>query len=111
MTLLFADENITPTIVQGLRDRGVDIMTTTEAGIDNQKTSDPEILRYAGTLGRAVITFNRKDFKQLHEEGEPHAGILLLKQNTPIPLLIEKIADLALSSSDLGGALHRIVQP
>ena len=111
MTRLFADENIPPRIVQGLQDYGVDIITTTDAQLDNRNTSDPEILTYATRVGRAVITFDRGDYKKLHQQSDAHAGIILLKQNMPLPMLIEKVAALALSQSDLKGKVHRVIQP
>ena len=111
MTRLFADENIPPRIVQGLQNHGVDIITTTDAQLDNRKTSDPDILAYASGVGRAVITFDRGDYKKLHQQSNAHSGIILLKQNMPLPMLIEKVAALALSQADLSGKVHRVIQP
>jgi predicted nuclease of predicted toxin-antitoxin system len=111
MTRLFADENITPRIVRGLRELGINVLTMTDARLDNRKTSDPEVLAYATGVGRAVIAFDPGDYKKLHQQSSTHAGIILLKQNMPIPMLIDKVATLALSPIDLAGELHRVVQP
>ena|SRR5579871_6181016 len=72
-----ADSNL---LVDLLRQAGHRVYTPrTEAtrGVD-----DPEHLAYAAARGYTLITKNRGDFSQLHQEwqvsGRPHAGILLV---------------------------------
>jgi predicted nuclease of predicted toxin-antitoxin system len=65
-----------------LRGRGFDVVRTEEAG--NDTASDEEQLAFAAANGRAIVTFNVRDFAPLHEKwqtsGQPHAGIIVSQQ-------------------------------
>ncbi len=67
-------------VVQGLRARGIDVLTTIEA--DRCGTTDGEQLAFAVEQGRAIYTFNVGDFARLHRErlqqGVGHSGIIVL---------------------------------
>jgi len=64
---------------QVLRQYGYDVVTAQEA--DMLGKDDPDHLEYAGAQGRAILTFNIRDFAKLHqswhEEGKHHAGIIV----------------------------------
>jgi predicted nuclease of predicted toxin-antitoxin system len=79
---LYLDEHLPPIFARMLRERGIDCLTTQEAG--NMGFSDDAQLTYAASHGRVLITFDRKDFlslaKQWAELDQPHAGIVLSKQ-------------------------------
>ena len=66
-------------MVDLLRSRGYDVLTSYEAGQANQKIPDDEVLMYATNAGRAVITENRQDFINLHFTTSNHAGIIIGK--------------------------------
>lgn len=72
-----AEENA---VVQGLRARGVDLLTTIEA--EKVGATDPEQLAFAITGGRAIYSFNVGDFAELHrqylQEGADHSGIIVI---------------------------------
>ena len=72
--LLYADENFAYPVVQRLRQFGHDVLTTQEDGYSG--AADAAILDRAHELGRAVLTFNRKDFRRLHGQVRSHSGIL-----------------------------------
>ncbi len=110
MNLLFSDEDVPRALTEALRDGGADVLTVADISLDNQKTSDEDILSAANELGRAVVTFNRKDFRKLHGLGLPHSGIIVCKRNTPFPLLTQLILALALSEEPLEGNLYSITQ-
>ncbi len=57
---LYLDENIPVVLCTGLAAHGVDSLTTQQAG--NLGLSDVQQLAFATTEGRALVTFNRKDF-------------------------------------------------
>jgi predicted nuclease of predicted toxin-antitoxin system len=65
-----------------LRGQGFDVVRTEEAGQD--EASDEEQLDYAASHGRAILTFNIRDFAPLHESwqsaGRPHAGMIVSQQ-------------------------------
>ncbi len=65
-----------------LRGRGIGVLTTEVAGKDI--ASDEEQLAFATAEGRAILTFNIRDFAPLHEawlaSGRRHAGIIVSQQ-------------------------------
>jgi len=76
MARIYADENFPGPIVRRLRTLGHDILTAQEDGRANQKIPDPEVLKRAVALGRAVLTNDRKDYHRLHHSDPNHAGII-----------------------------------
>jgi hypothetical protein len=67
-------------LVRGLRARGVDLVTTADAG--QIGSSDEEQLAFAAAHGLVLYTFNVGDFCRLHlaylETGRSHAGIVVV---------------------------------
>ena len=65
-----------------LRGHGYDVRTTEEAGQDT--ATDEEQLAFATGEGRAILTYNIRDFTPLHEQwqaaGRTHAGIVVSQQ-------------------------------
>ncbi|NLX96938.1 MAG: DUF5615 family PIN-like protein [Rhodopirellula sp.] len=77
MARLYANENFPLPVVEALRARGHDVLTTQEAGKANQGIPDEDVLAYATAQSRAVITLNRRDFIRLHHGCADHAGIIV----------------------------------
>jgi predicted nuclease of predicted toxin-antitoxin system len=79
---LYFDRHIMTRLAVDLRGRGFDVLTTEEAGKDT--TTDAEQLAFATAEGRAILTFNIRDFAPLHEQwqaaGQRHAGIIVTQQ-------------------------------
>lgn len=80
---LYLDEDtMSRDLVRALRSRSVDLLTASEAG--QVHMPDPHHLDYATSLGRAVMTYNTRDFARLHAEylaaGKHHAGIIVSDQ-------------------------------
>lgn len=85
MTLpdLYLDEDTqSDALIAALRSRGVNLMTTTEAG--NSGRADADQLRHAASVKRVIITSNIADFARLHAQwvaaGQEHNGIILIRQ-------------------------------
>lgn len=76
MARLYADEQYPLPVVEFLRALGHDVLTVQEAGKANQRIPDQEVLAFATSEERAVITQNRKDFFRLHRIQPHHAGIV-----------------------------------
>jgi predicted nuclease of predicted toxin-antitoxin system len=76
MARLYADEQYPYPVVEFLRALGHDVLTVQEAGRANQGISDSDVLAFATSENRAVITQNRKDFLRLHRIQPDHAGII-----------------------------------
>ena len=66
------DEHVDRAVAEGLRQRGVDVTTTVEAGLAG--ASDENQLAFAAADGRVFVTRDRH-FLVLHSEGVAHAGI------------------------------------
>ena len=81
MISLYADEQFPLPVVTRLRAKGYDILTVQEAGNANQAIPDDEVLAFATSKNRAVITQNRRDFIWLHNQGLNHAGIVVCSKN------------------------------
>ena len=80
---LYVDEDASETaVILGLRARGIDLLTTVEAG--RLGVSDQEQLEFAIQERRALYTFNAKDFARLHREfltnGRSHSGIIVIPE-------------------------------
>jgi predicted nuclease of predicted toxin-antitoxin system len=79
---LYLDRHIMTRLAVDLRGKGYDVLTTEEAGKDT--ASDEEQLSFATSEGRAIFTFNIRDFAPLHEQcqaaNRQHAGIIVSRQ-------------------------------
>jgi len=78
---LYVDEDASEqAVVDGLRARGLDVVTTAEAG--QLGASDIDQLRYAISQERTLYSFNVGDFARLHTEflaeGTEHFGIVVI---------------------------------
>jgi predicted nuclease of predicted toxin-antitoxin system len=69
----YLDEHIPKGVVEGLRRRGVNVLTVQEAGRSGD--SDEKQLAFAAREGRVLVTFD-DDFLRLDATGVPHAGIV-----------------------------------
>jgi hypothetical protein len=82
LALYFDEDSSWRSLVEGLRLRGLDVITAAEAGL--LERSDEEQLTFATDKGRTLWTFNVRDFYQLHgqrlAEEKTHAGIILAQQ-------------------------------
>ena len=68
----FADQHFPGPVVQGLRHRGIDILTAQDTG--QCGVPDPDLLVFAARQGRVMVTFD-SDYLALHQSGVVHAGI------------------------------------
>ena len=77
----YTDEHVAGAVVQGLRERGVDILTAAEVGLLGAR--DEEHTRRAREEGRTIFTQDT-DFLRLHAAGADHAGIVYAPPQTSI---------------------------
>ncbi len=111
MACLYADENFPYPTVVALRHLGHDVLTVGEAGQAGLGIADEEVLSSAHADGRAVLTHNRKHFRNLHKAGIPHSGVVLCTEDPDFDSLAARV-DLALSiTSELTGQLIRVTRP
>lgn len=76
MAQLYADEDFPLPVVERLRQLGHDVVTSWEAGQANQAIEDADQFAFATSLGRAILTRNRRHFIPLHKRSTNHAGII-----------------------------------
>lgn len=91
---------------------GHDVLTTLEAGNANKGVSDEEVLAFAISEKRVVLTLNRGDFIQLHRLNQAHFGIIVCTENKNYPeitAIIHRV--LAENNWDISGKLIRIYRP
>jgi hypothetical protein len=81
MLKLYANENFPLETVLILRNLGYDILTTHEMGKSNLSIPDEEVLTFALTENRAILTINRKDFMRLHRLNPIRSGIIVCTKN------------------------------
>jgi Domain of unknown function (DUF5615) len=74
---LYANENFPLPVVTRLRELGHDVLTTLDADKANQSIEDEEVLTFASSQSRAVLTLNRKHFVRLHQSNVLHNGIIV----------------------------------
>lgn len=74
---LLTDENVDPDVVAGLRGLGFDVLDAVESG--RAGTSDVELLRWAKSQGRVIVTHDA-DFGTLAVlQNEPLVGVVYLR--------------------------------
>jgi uncharacterized protein with PIN domain len=81
MLRLYANENFPLETVQVLRKMGYDVLTTHEMGKSNLSIPDEDVLAFAISENRAIVTINRKDFMRLHRLNPIHSGIIVCTKN------------------------------
>jgi hypothetical protein len=111
MAALFGDENVHRGLVDALRALGHDVLTAYEAGRANQKIPDADQLAYATSLGRTMLTNNRRHFHKLHRAFPGHVGIITYTRDPDTNALAQRIDNAISTATTLRGVLIRITLP
>ena len=77
----YADEHVARAVVNGLRLRGVDVLTVPEANM--MGATDVAHLELAARQRRVIFTQD-EDYLRLHAQGVSHVGIVYSPQRTPV---------------------------
>jgi predicted nuclease of predicted toxin-antitoxin system len=111
MARLYADEDFPFPVVLVLRQFGHDVLTVLESGRAGQKIPDPDVLAFAISQARTVVSLNRRDFIRLHKQESQHSGIVVCTKDDDFPALAARI-DAAISvHASLDGLLIRVTRP
>lgn len=109
MARLYSNENFHRLVVEGLRELGHDVLTSLESGRANQRIPDDEVLDFATSEGRTLLTFNRLHFMRLHRSTDgKHAGVIVSRVDHDTSALSQRIDDLIRNTGDLTGQLLRV---
>jgi Domain of unknown function (DUF5615) len=111
MARLYADEQFPRVVVKLLRDIDHDILTVQEAGKANQRIPDEEVLAFAISDNRAVLTINRSDFIRLHNSQPYHAGIIVCTEDLDRQRLAIRINEAIINAGTLNNKLIRVTRP
>lgn len=108
---MYANENFPLATVEALRRRGHDMLTSAESGRAGQAIPDEEVLAFAISSDRAVLTFDRRDFIRLHSAVPDHAGIVVCTADADFDTLAERIHAEVATIADLRRQLVRVYRP
>lgn len=111
MAQLYADEDFPFPVVERLRQLGHDVLTTLDAGRANQRIADADQVVFATSLGRAVLTRNRKDYIKLHKRSSQHAGIVSITDDTDFDGQASRIDQALAGQSTLANLHIRVNRP
>ena len=111
MARLYADEMFPRRVTELLKEMGHDILTVQEAGKANLGIPDDEVLAFAISDNRTVITLNRQDFIKLHRNSPEHLGIIVCTNDTDIIRMASIINEAIVREETLIGKLIRVVHP
>lgn len=111
MARLYTDEQFPRIVVKLLRELGHDILTVQEAGKANQRIPDEEVLAFAISNNRTVLTINRSDFIRLHNLQPIHAGIIVCTEDINRQRQATQIHEAIINTVDLTNQLIRINRP
>jgi len=108
---LYSNENFPQKVVEALRELGHDVLTTHQAGKSNQSISDEDVLAFATSIPRTVLTINRRDFIRLHRQSSDHAGIIICTQDSDVSGQAARIDEAIRSLKTVTGQLIRVNRP
>ncbi len=91
MVALYADEDFDLRVVEMLRTKGWDIETVFDDGRGGQGIDDDDVLARAISLGRTIVTFNRRHFWRLHLLVPNHFGIVICTRDADNDALARRI--------------------
>lgn len=81
MARFYTDENFPLAVVELLRASGHDVLTAREAGNANLKIPEEDVLAFAISNNRTILTRNRRHFIRLHIQQPEHAGIVVCTED------------------------------
>jgi Domain of unknown function (DUF5615) len=74
----YSNENFPLQVVQELRRLGHDVLTSLDAGNANAAVPDEDVLAFAITENRILLSHNRRHFIRLHQHrATNHAGLVV----------------------------------
>lgn len=111
MARLYTDEQFPKIVVKLLRELEHDILTVQEAGKANQRIPDEDVLAFAISSNRTVLTINRSDFIRLHNLQPIHAGIIVCTEDLNRQRQATQIHEAIINTVDLTNKLIRINRP
>jgi hypothetical protein len=111
MARIYANENFPFPVVEELRRLGHDVLTTFESGRAGQRFPDDEMLAFAVSARRAMLTHNRRHFVHLHGKQPAHYGIIVCSVDPDAIEFAQRIHSAIQAHPKLEGQLVRVNRP
>ena len=112
MARFYSNENIPFHTVRELRQLGHDVLTSLEAGNANRSVPDEEVLIFAASEKRILITQNRLHFLCLHQLlVVAHAGIVVCTYDPDFRRLALRIHERIALEESTGGKRLKVNRP
>jgi len=111
VALLYSNENFPKPVVEELRHLGHDVLTVLEAGKADQSIPDDQVLAFAMSQGRALLTLNRKHFIRPHQDQPNHNGIIVCTYDPDFIGQATRIHAALEPQQSLAGQLLRVYRP
>jgi len=108
MLAFHLDEHLDHAIAQGLRNRGINVTTTTDAGLPG--AADDEHLEFALREQRVIVTAD-SDFLAIASQSSAHAGIAFVRRKSKeIGHIVRHLCLMSdyLEPADMAGAVEYI---
>lgn len=111
MAKLYANENFPLPVVEELRSLGHDVLTIQESMRGEQSMSDRDVLAFACSEGRMLLTFNRRHFIRFHFLQHDHCGIIACSVDTDFAGLARRIHEAIGIQAEEARPLIRVSRP
>ncbi len=108
MARLYTNENFPYPAVEHLRRFGHDVLTTRDSGQAGKAIPDDQVLLFASSENRILVTLNRKHFIQLHIINPAHSGIIVCTFDPDFYALAHHVHSLLNESPNAEGKLLRV---
>ena len=111
MARFYADEQFPLPVVKCLRALDHDVLTVQDAGKADSGIPDDEVLAFAISQQRIVLTLNRYDFVKLHHSNQTHSGIVVCTNDKNWASFADRIDAAVSAEESVDGKLIRVTRP
>ena len=112
MEKLYADEDFPKPTVLFLREIGYDVLTMVDAGQANKGVQDADVLAFAVSQERVLLTLNRFDFIRIHHANPQHYGIIVCTRDGNFEALAQRVDKMLTENrNDCSCKLLRVYKP
>ena len=112
MARYYANENIALQFVVELRRLGGDVVTSLEAGNANASIPDKDVLAFAASQDRILLSHNRRHFLRLHRRWTAiHSGIVLCSVDPDFSGQAQRINRAVAEAGDMKNRVVRVNRP
>jgi hypothetical protein len=112
MARFYSNENFPLPAVEELRKLDHDVVTSLDAGNANRSAPDNEVLAFAASQQRILLTLNRRHFIRIHNQAVlRHSGIVVCTFDPDFAGQARRIHQLVIAAGNSGGWLLRVNRP